>query len=241
MGASRCAIPFLPNRHSARSIRSVWPLRSASPISWRRAWVFSSSRNPMASPFSRNRTRVSTGVLIALGPRALLPVIAGTMAATLAANLLGDRNIWSAIFFALSNAVEPALVATLIAHYFGPSFSLDRLRNVIGLLAAAVVATAISGIVGTLGFRLFHSSSTSFLTIWHHWFLSDAIGIVTVAPLLIGLVSALRDPPRHHEISEGAAMLVLLIIARRRSLFCCRGSHGWPCCPLACSFRCCCG
>ena len=63
---------------------------------------------------------VSSGVLIALGPRALLPVIAGTMAATLAANLLGDRNIWSAIFFALSNAVEPALVATLIAHYFGP-------------------------------------------------------------------------------------------------------------------------
>ena len=97
--------------------------------------------------------------------------------------------------------------------YFGQSFSLDRLRNVIGLLAAAIVATAISGIVGTLGFQLFHSSPTSFLTIWHHWFLSDAIGIVTVAPLLIGLVSALRDPPPHSEVSEGAAMLVMLIIA----------------------------
>jgi signal transduction histidine kinase len=156
---------------------------------------------------------VSSGVLIALGPRALLPVIAGTMAATLAANLLGDRNIWSAIFFALSNAVEPALAAALIQHYFGRSFSLDRLRNVIGLLAAAIVAAAISGIVGTLGFRLFHSSPTSFLTIWHHWFLSDAIGIVTVAPLLIGLLSALRDPPPRHEIGEGAATLVLLIIA----------------------------
>ena len=156
---------------------------------------------------------VSSGVLIGLGSRALLPVIAGTMAATLVANLLGDRNVWSAIFFALSNALEAGLVAALIERYFGQPFSLDRLRNVIGLLAATIVATAISGIVGTLGFRLFHSSPASFLTIWHHWFLSDAIGIVTVAPLLIGLGVAVRDPPPHTEVSEGAAVLVMLIIA----------------------------
>ena len=156
---------------------------------------------------------VSSGVLIGLGSRALLPVIAGTMAATLVANLLGDRNVWSAIFFALSNALEAGLAAALIERYFGQSFSLDRLRNVIGLLAATIVATAISGIVGTLGFRLFHSSPASFLTIWHHWFLSDAIGIVTVAPLLIGLGVAVRDPPPHTEVSEGAAVLVMLIIA----------------------------
>lgn len=156
---------------------------------------------------------VSSGVLIGLGSRALLPVIAGTMAATLVANLLGDRNVWSAIFFALSNALEAGLTAALIERYFGQPFSLDRLRNVIGLLAATIVATAISGIVGTLGFRLFHSSPASFLTIWHHWFLSDAIGIVTVAPLLIGLGVVVRDPPPHTEVSEGAAVLVMLIIA----------------------------
>lgn len=156
---------------------------------------------------------VSSGVLIGLGSRALLPVIAGTMAATVVANLLGDRNVWSTIFFALSNALEAGLVAALIERYFGQPFSLDRLRNVIGLLAATIVATAISGIVGTLGFRLFHSSPASFLTIWHHWFLSDAIGIVTVAPLLIGLGVAVRDPPPHTEVSEGAAVLVMLIVA----------------------------
>jgi signal transduction histidine kinase len=156
---------------------------------------------------------VSSGVLIGLGSRALWPVIAGTMAATLVANLLGDRNVWSAIFFALSNALEAGLVAALIQRYFGQPFSLDRLRSVIGLLAATIVATAISGIVGTLGFRLFHSSPASFLTIWHHWFLSDAIGIVTVAPLLIGLAAAVRDPPPHTEVSEGAAVVVMLIIA----------------------------
>src|ERR1051325_3061507 len=47
---------------------------------------------------------VSSGVLIALGPMARLPVIAGTVAATIIANLLGDRNIWSALIFAACNA-----------------------------------------------------------------------------------------------------------------------------------------
>src|ERR1043165_2500555 len=55
---------------------------------------------------------VSAGVLISLGPRARIPVILGAMGATIVANLLGDRNIWSAIVFALCNAGEAVLVAS---------------------------------------------------------------------------------------------------------------------------------
>src|SRR5262245_56845662 len=146
---------------------------------------------------------VSAGVLIGLGPQARLPVIVGTMVATAVANLLGDRNIWSTIVFALCNAPEPLLVSMLVERYFGSSFSLDRPRNVIALVAAAIVATAISGIGGALGFKLFYSSSASFLTTWYHWFASDAFGIITVAPLLIGLVAVIRDPPPLREAIEG--------------------------------------
>src|SRR6188508_3292372 len=142
---------------------------------------------------------VSAGVLIGFGPRARLPVIVGTIVATITANLLGDRNIWSAVIFALCNAGEPVIVAVLIERWFGPSFTPDRLRSVIGLLAATIVATAISGIGGALGFELFHNSPTPVLTIWHHWFASDALGIITVAPLVIGLVYAARDRPRRSE------------------------------------------
>ena len=156
---------------------------------------------------------VSAGALIGLGPAARLPVIVGTMAATIAANLLGDRNIWSAIVFALCNAGEAVLVAALIEKHFGSLFSLDRPRNVIGLLAAAIFGTAISGVGGTLGFELFHNSPATTLTIWHHWFTSDALGIITVAPLLIGVASAVRDPPPRGEVFEGALVLVALTIA----------------------------
>src|SRR5579862_9561859 len=47
---------------------------------------------------------ISSGVLIALGPRARLPVAAGAMAATIAANLMGDRDVLASAAFAVCNA-----------------------------------------------------------------------------------------------------------------------------------------
>ena len=49
---------------------------------------------------------VAAGTLIAVGPAARWPVVAGTMVATILANLLGDRNVASAIVFALSSLTE---------------------------------------------------------------------------------------------------------------------------------------
>ncbi len=112
---------------------------------------------------------VSSGVLLALGRDARLPVAAGAMIATGIANLRGDWNVWGAAAFALCNAGEALLAAWLIERYFGSGFSLDRLRNVLGLLAAAVVATAASGVGGTVAYKLFHSPTAPIWTTWQHW------------------------------------------------------------------------
>jgi integral membrane sensor domain MASE1 len=66
---------------------------------------------------------VSAGVLIALGSRAAWPVVVGTMAATIVANLFGDRNLWSAVLFGFCNAGEAVLTAWLVGYYFGSDFS----------------------------------------------------------------------------------------------------------------------
>jgi PAS domain S-box-containing protein len=153
---------------------------------------------------------VAAGALIALGPSARLPVVTGAVVATIVANLLGDRTIWGASVFALCNAGEAVLAAGLIEFYFGASFSLGRVRHVLGFLAAAILATAVSGVGGTAGYVFFHSSTASILTIWHHWFTSDALGIVTVAPLLIGLGVAARDPLPRRELVEGGLALTVL-------------------------------
>jgi PAS domain S-box-containing protein len=141
------------------------------------------------------------------------------MAATILANLLGDRTLAGAITFALCNAGEALLTAGLVERQFGSDFSLDRLRHVLGLLAAAAVGAAVSGVGGTLGFMLFHGSTAPSLTIWRHWFASDALGIVTVAPLLIGLAAAARDPPPRSEVIEGALALVAITVTSALVIF----------------------
>jgi PAS domain S-box-containing protein len=162
---------------------------------------------------------VAAGVLIALGPGARLPVAAGAIVATIVANLLGDRTLVSSIVFGLCNAGEAVLTAWLIEHYFSSGFSLDRLSHVLGLLAAAVVGTAVSGIGGTMGFKYFHGSTAPVLTTWQHWFASDALGIVTVAPLLIGLAAAARNPPPRSELIEGGVALVALAMMSALVIF----------------------
>jgi PAS domain S-box-containing protein len=159
---------------------------------------------------------ISSGLLIALGRDARLPVVSGAMIATIIAGLMGDRNVWSGIVLAFCNAGEALLAAWLIEHYFGSVFTLGRLRSVLGLVAAAVVATAASGVGGTVAFKLFHSPTVPIWTTWQHWFASDAVGIITVAPLVIGLAEALRKPPPRNEIVEGlvalAALAVVMIV-----------------------------
>src|SRR5262249_44194494 len=93
----------------------------------------------------------AAGILIAVGPSARWAVAIGTIAATIIANLLGDRNIPSSVVFALCNAGEALLAAGLVERYFGSPFSLDSLRNVLGFLGAAIVAAAVSGIGGAIG------------------------------------------------------------------------------------------
>jgi PAS domain S-box-containing protein len=153
---------------------------------------------------------VASGILIALGSAARWTVVVGVVAATITANLLGDRNIWSSVFFAVANAGEAVIVAGLIHHFCGSPFELNELRRVLALFAATAAGTSLSGIAGTVGFMLFHASTASPPVIWLHWFSSDALGIIAVAPLAIGLASLMRNLPPRREIAEGVLALAVV-------------------------------
>lgn len=155
---------------------------------------------------------VASGILIAFGAASRWPVVIGVAVATVAANLLGDRNVGSSVFFAAANAGEALIVAGLIQRFFGFPFELNELRKVLALFAATIAGTGLSGIAGTAGFVLFHASSASPPVIWSHWFLSDALGTVAVAPLAIGLAALRRDFPPQREIAEGGLALAVISI-----------------------------
>ena len=102
---------------------------------------------------------ISTGVLIALGPGSRWPVAAGVTVATIVIHQLIADPLWAGAALGLSNAAEALITAALIERYFGTDFSIGRLRQVLGLLLAAIVGTAVSGIGGAATYRVFSGSS----------------------------------------------------------------------------------
>src|SRR5262245_12123520 len=155
---------------------------------------------------------ISSGILIAFGTRVRLPVIVGVAIASTLASLLGERSIAAAAVFTLCNTGEPLLVAWLIKRQFGDDFRLESLPSLLGFLAAAAIGPAISGSLATVGFILFYSPTAPILTTWLNWFASDALGIIMVAPLLIGLSGLHREFPDNWELAAGTLTLALLVL-----------------------------
>lgn len=155
---------------------------------------------------------ISAGTLIALGASARLPVVAGVAVASTLASLLGDRSIPAATVFTLCNVGEPLFVAWLLHRLYGDNLSLDSLSKVTGFFLVSGLGPAISGGVATVGFILFYDPTASALTTWLNWFASDALGIVMVAPLLIGLNDLRGEPPEKWELGLGALTLAALIM-----------------------------
>src|SRR6266850_2361093 len=153
---------------------------------------------------------VATGFLVAFGSTVRWQVVIGVGAATFAANLLGDRNLASTTVFAVANASSPVIAAGLIQRFYGAPFELNELRRVFGLIGAAIIAAIVCGFMGALGFAFFHPSASSAVTIWRHLVASDTLGTITVAPLVIGLASFLRNAPPRREIAEETFALAIV-------------------------------
>jgi signal transduction histidine kinase len=153
---------------------------------------------------------IAPGILIALGSRARWPVVGGVIVAVVADHLMMADPLRVGVAFAVSDAAETLIIAGLIERYFGAGFSLDRMRHVLGLLAAALAGTSVSGIGGVAASALLQSPTVPILAIWELWVTSNTIGFIAVAPLLIGLAAALRQRPRGSELVEGAVALTML-------------------------------
>jgi signal transduction histidine kinase len=98
----------------------------------------------------------------------------------------------------------------LIQHYFGAHFKIDRLYCVLGLFAAAVAGTAVASMWWTFVYYWLFASLNEPAATWLHWIISDLAGIVSVAPLVIGIAAALRRPPARREAVESLAALAML-------------------------------
>jgi PAS domain S-box-containing protein len=152
---------------------------------------------------------IVVGALIALGPRARLPITAAIFIATVAHNLLVGRSPWLTIAFGLVNAGHPLFTAWLIERWFGRTFKLEDVRRALGFFTATAIGAAIAAVSSAAAINLVEPT-TSPLYIWSVWFAASALGIVTVAPLLIGLADSERERLPRQALIEGWVGLVAI-------------------------------
>jgi signal transduction histidine kinase len=78
------------------------------------------------------------------------------------------------------------------------------------LFAAAVVGTVVASTWWTFVYYWLFASLNEPTVTWLHWIVSDFAGIVSVAPLVIGLAAALQRPPPRRESIESIAALAVV-------------------------------
>jgi PAS domain S-box-containing protein len=157
---------------------------------------------------------IATGALIALGSAARLPVASAVVCATIACSLIEcslmmGRSPWLAVPLSLANAGQPLITAWLIESWFGDGFRLDDVRRVVGFLAASTIGAAVAAAAAAVAISFFQPTAIP-LNVWRLWFASSLLGIITIAPLLIGLRDTVRQRPPRHEMIEGATALMTL-------------------------------
>ena len=157
---------------------------------------------------------IAAGILIVWGRRVLPALVIGVVVGTVAANVMSDRSLLTSLFKGLCNSGEAVLAAWLLEQWFGRPFRFGDLPRVAGFLAAAGLATAASAVGGAATMTLLHPDTTApYWDVWLAWFLSDGVGIVAVAPLVIGLAEVWREPPSRGEWIEGLGALSLTALA----------------------------
>jgi integral membrane sensor domain MASE1 len=116
--------------------------------------------------------------LITFGPCARPALVIGVVVGTVAAGLLGHRELLTSIFNGSWNAGETVLAAWLLQRWFGQPFMFVDLRRVAGFLVAACFATAASGVGGTFTLTLLHPETTApYWDVWREWFLSSGLDL----------------------------------------------------------------
>ena len=154
---------------------------------------------------------IAAGALIALGRRARLPIATAVFIANVAHNLVVGTNPWLIIAFGLVGAGYPLLMASLIESWFGDTFKLEDMRRALGFFAATAIGAAIAAVGATAAVNLVEPTASP-LYIWFLWFASSSLGIVTVAPLLIGLADAERKRLPRQALIEGSVGLVAIAV-----------------------------
>lgn len=154
-------------------------------------------------------TGVAVAALFLLGAR----VWPGVFAGALLANITNAAPLETSAGIALGNTLAPLLAAYLLRRL---SFraTLDRVVDVVGIVAVGLVGMLVSATLGSTVLLLTGELGGSYGSVWTVWWIGDAMGVIVFAPALFTLVSAWnRLRMRPLRLTEALAFLVLMPVA----------------------------
>lgn len=104
--------------------------------------------------------------------------------------------VWSAAGFGVVNVSESMLAAFLILRWSGTPFAFDRINNAARfLLFGPVLASAAAAVPGALIYVALQQDAGAFLSHWRLWWFGDALGLLLLTPLLIGVIRYVQNWP----------------------------------------------
>src|SRR5215510_10502239 len=152
---------------------------------------------------------ISVAALIVCGPSARFSVAAGVVVATVVSNLMIGRSAGLAVAFAPVNAGQALLTTALVERWFGRSFKLGVVSHLLGFLLASTVGSVVAATGAVIVVALF-DATVPVVMFWRVWSGSCLLGIIAVAPLLVGIAEAARHVPPRAELLEGMLGLSML-------------------------------
>jgi signal transduction histidine kinase/ActR/RegA family two-component response regulator len=161
-------------------------------------------------------TGIALAAVLIFGPR----VWPGILLGAFLANVTTDEPVATACGIAAGNTLEALAGAWLIHRLTDFRAPLERLRDVLALVAGGVlIGTLLSATIGTADLCLSGIQPWSrFGPIWTTWWLGDAMGGLLVAPVLLTWAGAGGLRRRKRRVAE-AGLLILLLAAVSLTVF----------------------
>ena len=124
---------------------------------------------------------MSVAALLLLPTRHWWMVVTAVLTAELGSDAVHGYPLVPSLLWALANAVEPLLGATLVRRWASPDGRLVPVRRLAVLVGcAAVLAPAAAGTIGALG--AVAASGAPWASVWLRWTVGDGLGVLVMAP-----------------------------------------------------------
>ena len=150
------------------------------------------------------------GVLLRARFRAWPAYVLTGFVTYVAANLVSGNSLAASAAMSACNFVEIGVVAYILRRRWGSALDLTESRALVEFcLFGGLVGPAVSASITAFGFWWFNNDG--FFGVWRVWFSSDALGTLTLAPLLLEFqrdkLNQLFDPAR-----RCVACLILVVV-----------------------------